>query len=115
MGNYSIGRTLPKVKDGHTFVGDNFAQLFPNTKIFEGVTGLTFRKCNLVNCVVPADATIEKCLQVQTEFCANLHPEWVAKGLPTEPENCSHVVDIDEITIDGVVVDTTYHYEDTTL
>lgn len=115
MGNYSIGRKLPTVENGHTFVGDNFTQLFPNTKIFDGVTGLTFKRCTLVNCIVPADAKLIECLQVQKEFCANLYPQWVAKGLPSEPENCRHVVDTDVITIDGVVIDTVYHYEDTIL
>ena len=116
MANYSIARDLPEVEPGHVFEGDNFTRLNANTKIFVGITGLVFRRCNLTNCIVPADATIEECLVVQKEFCSNLHPTWVAKGLTEcSGEHCSHVVDTSVITIDGVVVDTTYEYEDTIL
>ena len=104
---------LPSVNNGHVFEGCNLTQKDPHTKIYEGVTGLIFRKCNLMNCDVPADATIEDCLQIHKSFCSNLHPEWIDKGLVVCPENCSHVVDTDTITIDGLVVDTVYHYEDT--
>lgn len=115
MPNYAFttGKALPVVGNGHTFEYTNFTQRVPHTPIFAGITGVTFKKCNLTNCDVPVDAIIDNCLHFHKELCANIHPEWVAKGLPVEAENCSHIVDTDIVTIDGVVVDTTYHYEDT--
>ena len=117
MPNYAFtrGLSLPTATNGQTFEGYNFMQVAPNTDIFVGVTGLTFRKCNLINCKVPGDAVIEDSINIQKSLCANLHPEWVAKGVPAEVENCAHVTDTDEIWIDGVLVDTIYHYEDTTV
>lgn len=115
MPNYAFTRgvALPTINNGHTFEYANFMQRVPNTPIFVGITGLTFRKCNLTNCDVPPDATLINCSHIHKELCANLHPKWVAKGIPAEVENCSHVVDTDTVTIDGVLVDTIYHYEDT--
>lgn len=115
MSNYAFttGKTLPTVSNGHTFEHANFMQRVPHTSIFAGIIGLTFRKCNLTNCDVPLDAILIDSPNRHRELCANLHPRWVAKGLPTEVENCVHVIDTDVVTIDGVVVDTIYHYEDT--
>lgn len=102
----------PPCSDGDTFVDCNLMRLAPNTTICAGVTGLTFRRCNLVNCLVPADATIEQCNTVQVERCAHLHEDW---PLPAEADNCAHVTSTDEVRIDGVLVDVTYHYKDTVL
>ncbi len=115
MPNYAFttGRPLPSVSNGHTFNMVNFTQVSPHTIIFSGITGLTFTKCNLTNCDVPVNATIIDSPNRHREFCANIHPRWTEKGLPIEVENCNHVVDTDVITIDGVVVDTVYHYLDT--
>lgn len=115
MNNYAFtrGNDLPVIEDGHVFEYVNFTQAQPHTKIFEGVTGLTFRKCNLMNCDVPVGAIVEDCLRIHKSLCANLHPRWVKKGLAECVENCSHVTEIDVITIDGVKVDTVYHRKDT--
>ena len=110
---FTRGLPLPTANNGDTFEGYNFMQKSPHTAIFAGVTGLTFRKCNLTNCDVPVDAVIEGGLRFHKSLCANIYPDWVAKGLPAEAVNCVHVVDTDTVTIDGVVVDETYHYEDT--
>ena len=104
-------RSLPAdVQNGDVFEGCNIAQLYTHTEICPDMAGLTFQGCNLLNCDVPADSTIEDCLTVHKSFCSHLHPDF---GLSPECiENCSHVVDTDEVWIDSVLVDTTYHYED---
>lgn len=113
MANYALGiNPLPKVQDGHEFVGDNFLQLLPHTKIFAGVKGLKFRNCNLTNCDLPEDAETDSCRPQHVEWCSHLHPKWVDKGLTECAENCSHVIETDTIQIDGVAVDTVYHYQD---
>ncbi len=113
MPNYAF-KDLPVAQNGDKFTMYNLTRLQPHTAIFAGVTGLTFDNCNLTNCDLPPDAVIIGGQPRHREFCANLHPRWVAKGLPSEAENCPHVVDTDTITIDGEVVDTVYHYKDTT-
>ena len=111
--NYSQGRISDcPAQNGDTFERTNFSQANPNTEILSGITGLTFKNCNLVNCTVPPDATIIQCNVAQVSRCYHLHPDW---GLDPEVENCPHVVEVDEVIIDGVVVDTTYHRKDTRL
>lgn len=113
MANYSLGRKpLPEVKDGHVFRGDNFLQAIPHTKIFGGVNGLRFINCNLTNCDIPADAVCEGCAPQHAEFCSNLHPRWVDKGLAQCTANCSHVTQTDTISIDGQVIAINYQYQD---
>lgn len=99
------------VSNGDTVENCNLMQL-ANTPVCEGITGLTFINCNLVNCSVPGDAVIENCLTIQKSFCSHLHPDW---SLTPCIENCSHVIDTDEIWIDNVLVDTIYHHKDTLL
>lgn len=113
MANYSFGiNPIPDVPNGHTFTGDNFLQLVPHTPILAGKTGLKFVNCNLTNCSVPVDSVFEGCRPYHTEFCSNVHPKWIGHGLSPCAPNCPHVVSTDTITIDGVLVDTTYHYAD---
>lgn len=101
------------VANGDTFRKCNFSQSVAHTAICVGITGLSFIDCNLMNCDVPGDAIVEGCQTVQKELCANKHPERVATGeLDVEIENCSHVVDTDEIWIDSQLIDTIYHYGD---
>ena len=112
MANYSLGRIpMPEPENGHAFDGDNFIQLTP-TAIFVGVTGLTFKNCNLTNCILPGDAVTLSHHPQMASFCSHVHPKWVAKGLTECVENCTHVIDTDAVTIDGQVVDTIYHYMD---
>lgn len=111
MANYSMGKKLPIVKAGDTLIEHNFMQQFVYTEIFKGVEDLTFVSCNLLNCKVPKSAVVKDCLTVQKNMCSNLHPEWdweTPCGVV-----CTHVVDIDTITVDSEVVDTIFHYEDT--
>lgn len=95
----------PVFNNGQTVKNYNITQFAPGTKIGEGVTGLKFIRCNLVNCDIPNDATTDNCNTRQLNFCANLHPDW---GLQAEPENCAHVTET--IEVDNEVVG--YIYED---
>ena len=109
--NYAF--TSPTFANGDVIERCNLSQHTPGTAIASGVTGLTFRDCNLVNCSVPGDAVVEHCNTTQVSRCTNLHPNLIAHGLAAEVENCPHVVDTDEIYIDGTLIDTIYHYADT--
>src|SRR5574343_1021719 len=110
MANYAFttGRPLPEAQNGEVFESINFTQMLPHTKIFEGVQGLIFRKCNLINCDVPIGAVVESCLVAHIDFCTNVNPKFIDKGYPACSENCSHVTGTDEVRIDGVLVETIY-------
>lgn len=114
MANYAwtTGKSLPEVADGAVIERMNLHQREPHTPVFVGKTGLTFRRCNLINCDVPDGSVIDDCLRAQISHCTNLHPKWADKGLTVCPQVCEHVVDSDTIIVDSVVVDTVYHYED---
>lgn len=111
MANYAFmtGDPLPNIEDGRTFTGDNFIQKNPYTLIFAGKIGLKFVNCNLTNCTLPGDAITEGSHPKQRSFCSHVHPKW---ELDMCPENCEHVVDTDEIYIDGVLIDKIYSYAD---
>lgn len=113
MGNYSFKTTgLPEPVDG-LIEGHNFTQGTPHTSIYEGYSGLTFKNCNLVNCDVPVDSVFISCGTKQISFCSHLHLSWFNRGFISEcGENCVHVTHIDNVTIDGVIVDSNYVYED---
>jgi hypothetical protein len=80
-----------------------FAQLVPGARIFEGLSNLKFRECNLTNCAIPSDAVTNQCQESQIDFCAHL-----IDGLPTEDDVCRHVIDTVDLAIDGTVVSTQY-------
>lgn len=112
MANYCFKTTgLPEPVDG--VVEDcNFSQAYPYTPIYTGYSGLTFRRCNLCNCTVPSDSIIDDCGLAQMSWCSHVLPEFAAMGHIAEcPTVCEHVVNTDTVTIDGVVVDTIYTYE----
>lgn len=94
------------VPDDSIIAGGNFTQLIPDTPIMVGKP-LTIRGGNFTNVRRDPSWTIEGGNFAQVFFCANLRPDLVDKGLPAEPENCSHVVDTDEI-VGGATV---YHYK----
>jgi len=91
---------------GDEFVMCNFTQKYPHTAITE-ITGLIFRDCGLINCIVAKDSEIIDCNTKQISRCGNLNEDY-----DCEP-NCSHVTSFDELEIDGVVVETIYQYADT--
>lgn len=109
--NYAFmtGNPIPDVGNGYVFYGENFIQQYPNTEIFTGKTDLKFVNCNLTNCKLPQDAITEGSHPKQRSFCSHVHPRW---GLTECTEDCEHVVDIDEVIIDEVIISTTYHYAD---
>lgn len=110
-GNYSQERlSLLNAQSGDIFKHVNFSQLVPHSSILSGIPDLTFIQCNLVNCDLPIDAIIDGGNKTQISRCSHLHPKW---NMDQCVKNCSHVVDTDEIIIDGVIVDTIYHYKDT--
>lgn len=120
------------VNDGDVIEQCNINQAEPDTPICEGMTAgsetivdeetgeettvewgpLTFRNCNLVNCSLPEDAVIESCNTARVDRCYWLHPNW---GLEEEPEDCPHVVEVEEIYDGNTLIDTIYHREDTVL
>ncbi len=93
--------------NGDTVEGHNFTQKYPHTDIGAGVTGLKFKNCNLVNCDIPADATVESCNTTQISRCG-----WLNDGYECAV-NCEHLVSTEEIRVDTVLIDTLYEYEDT--
>jgi len=102
------------VENKDEFIGCNLTQVVPHTKICEGKTGLVFTRCNLTNCDVPPDAVVNDCggYGRHKSRCSHLHPELIAFGLSECVENCEHVVDTDEIWIDGVLIKKNYYYQD---
>ena len=102
----------PELDNGDVIENVNFSQIQPHTMIGEGVTGLVFRKCNLVNCDVPEGAVVEQCNTCQKSFCSHLHSEWVFEQ---DCERvCEHVVKhVPELVVEGVVVaEDVVEYED---
>lgn len=112
MANYSF-KNSDELPEGKNFLESNFCQLEPNTPIFTGISGLTFVRCNLTNCTIPADAITESCLRVQMSFCTNLRPDLMDYGLPECDVECAHMIRKDEIWIDGNLIETVYEYSDT--
>jgi hypothetical protein len=115
MANYSFktGVDLPEVPENKTFTESNFYQLEPETEIFAGVTGLIFIRCNLINCKIPVGAFKASCYHAQYNFCTNLRPDLINRGLTACVTECSHMTSKEEIWIDSVLVDTVYKYVDT--
>jgi hypothetical protein len=94
---------------GDVFVNCNFTQVLPHTKIPDSYTGLTFLRCNMINIDPPADAVLVDSRNDHISYCSNLHPDRL--GLPQCEENCSHVIDVDELQLDGEVI-RIYRYAD---
>jgi len=112
MANYSFGLTpIPDVENGHTFTRDNFTQLISHTPILVGKTGLKFINCNLTNCDLPSGSITQGCSPYHVSFCTNINPKLIEYGQTSCAKNCTHVIQVDTITIDSVVVDTHYIYE----
>lgn len=111
-GNAKFSAVLP-FEDGDTIAESNLMQPVPHTPICQGVAGLTFIKCKLLNCDVPGDAVKEGCYEGHRDFCSNKHPKWVSMGfLAAEPVDCPHVIASHSVTIDGQSIVTGYDYED---
>jgi hypothetical protein len=59
---------------------------------------------------------VENCNRHQLSRCSHLHPELVERGLTACPDGeCPHTTGVEEIVVDGVVLDTIYTREDAVL
>jgi hypothetical protein len=109
MANYSGSRIVNcTAKNGDTLQDHNFCQESPGTEILVGLSGLTFIECNLVNCKLPVGSVIQHCNTAQIDRCSHNH-DFLSYQCGAE---CRHMVGKEDITVDGVVVDTLYSYED---
>lgn len=113
-GNWSFRDPGDSIPDGSVISGGNFSQIAPQTEILVGKT-LTITGGNWCNVAVQPQWTVSGGNWCQVSRCSHLHPELVDRGLDECVANCSHVVDTDEVYIDGALVDTIYRYEDTVL
>jgi hypothetical protein len=111
-GNWSFREPGDDIPDGSTINDGNFTQAAPGTEILVGKT-LTINGGNWTNVQVQPTWTVQGGGWVQVSRCTHVHPGLVAHGLDECAEDCSHVVDTDEIYVDGELVDTVYHYADT--
>lgn len=100
----------PDCQGGDVFEMCNILQYLPDTQICIGRSGLVFRNCNMINVIVPVGSLVIECNTAKKDFCTHIHPEM---GLPPEAENCRHMVDINELIVDGVQVAISYNREDT--
>lgn len=112
MANYSFQD--PDIPDGSVINEGNFSQLAPDTAIMVGKT-LTINNGNFTNVRQQPEWTINGGNWTQKSFCSHLHPAWIALGLPDDVTECSHMISKEDISIDSVVIDTIYVYEDTLL
>lgn len=111
MANYSFKDPGDAIADGATIDSGNFTQLRPDTPIMVGKP-LTINDGNWINVRKDAAWIINGGNWTQIDRCTHLNPKLVDKGLTECAVDCKHLVDTDTITIDGVVVDTVYHYAD---
>ena len=112
MANYSFLDPGDDIPDGSTINSGNFSQLVPNTEILIGKT-LTINGGNWVNVRQQPEWTVNGGNWTQVERCSNLHPKWISRGLTECEVECGHLVDTDEVYVDGVHNLTIYHYSDT--
>ena len=111
MANYSFQD--PDLPDGSVIDGGNFTQLLPNTEIMVGKT-LTINGGNFTNVKRQPEWAVNGGNWTQIDRCTNLSPEWIGRqGYAACSANCRHVVSTDVVQVDGVTVETIYHYEDT--
>ena len=107
MANYSHNKISNWAPDnGDTIEGHNFTQKYPHTGIGAGITGLRFKNCNLVNCDVPVDATVENCNTTQISRCGHLNDGYECAV------DCEHLVSEEDVVVDGVVIDVLREYAD---
>lgn len=113
--NFSYNRINEiEVSNGDVFINCNLIQINPYTPIFLGRNNLSFVGCNMINCSLPVDSIIENCNIAQIDRCTNKRDDLLIYKEACE-ERCIHVVDTDEIWIDGVLLDLIYYYKDTVL
>lgn len=87
--NKNFSFTDPKCSAGDELIACNITQAAPNTEICKGLK-VTFTDCNLVNCVPPAEATVNGGNTAQISRCTHEHPELIERGLKACAEDCEH-------------------------
>ena len=112
MANYSFTDPAEHFQNGDVIESGNFSQLVPNTEIMASLT-LTINGGNFTNVKKQAGWTVNGGNWTQTSRCSHEHPEWIAIGLAACATECSHMLNKDEIRIDGVLIETVYTYGDT--
>jgi len=111
MANYSFRDPKDEIPDGAVIDSGNFSQLVPGTEILKDKK-LTINGGNWTNVKKQPQWKISGGNWTQISRCSHLHPEWVSRGLPECSVECKHLVEKDEIRIDGELIDTVYHYKD---
>lgn len=99
------------LKSGDIVSDETFIQMYPDTDVYVGQSGVTFKNCEIVNVKFPDKVVCENCDIKNVSFCSHLHPEY---GIDKCKTVCDHVVRIiPPISIDGkIVVEKTYEYKD---
>jgi len=111
MANWSFKDPGEAIKDGSVIDSGNFTQLQPDTPIMVGKP-LTINGGNWTNVRKDPAWTINGGRWTQVSRCSHLHPELIDIGLDECALECEHMIDKDEIFIDGHLVDTIRHYAD---
>ena len=111
MANYSF-KDPADIKDGAIIVGGNFTQLVPNTEIMK-LLNLTINGGNFTNVKKQPGWVVNGGNWAQIDRCSHNWPKYVEFGLAECEIECRHMVSKEEISIDGVLLDTVYAYEDT--
>jgi len=112
MANYSFTDPGDAIADDSVINAGNFTQMYPDTPIMADKP-LVINGGNFTNVRKDAAWTINGGNWTQVSRCSHLHPELVARGLTECALECDHLTGTDSVTIDGVLVDTIYHYEET--
>jgi len=114
-GNWTWRDPSNEIPDNAIIYGGNFSQHTPNTAIMVGKP-LTIRGGNWLNVFIDPAWKVESgfLVGVNKSFCTNLHPELIEYGLKPCLEQCTHVIDSEEINIGNKIV-VIYQYKDTLL
>jgi hypothetical protein len=111
-GNWSFRDPGDDIPSGSTISGGNFTQLEPDTPILVGKT-LTITGGNWCNVRQDAAWTVTGVVMRQVDKCTHLHRGLLSTSYTPCAEVCRHVVDTDEIYVDGELIETIHHYGDT--
>ena len=118
-GNFSRGRKeklldIP-LQDGDIVKG-NFAQVAPHTDMATYFNGKqVVVEGNGLNCDFPINVAhmsgLGSATPIHKSLCTHIHEE-LGNAVDPCPEDCEHVIDSDELIVDGVSLGTSYLYED---
>lgn len=111
MANYSFQDPGDEIPGGAVINRGNFTQLLPGTEILVGKQ-LTINGGNWTNVKRQPGWTVTGGNWTQADRCSHLNPKLVERGLPRCADECRHTTEKEEITVDGVLVDTIYTYGD---